>query len=74
MLNIEIPVGTDCEYCDFKPADEERNLATVCEDNDGWIPPTFLCEDCVWDRQNSYEPPTESGGSSVVMNEYGRVF
>ena len=71
---IEIPEGTYCEPCDYKPADEERNLATTYDDHYGYAPTTFYCEDCERDIQNAYEPPTESFGGTVVMNEHGRVF
>jgi hypothetical protein len=52
---IEIPAGTYCEPCDYKPADEERNLATTYDDHYGYAPTTFYCEDCERDIQNAYE-------------------
>jgi len=67
MNKIEIPAGTTCESCDEVDA-------TVVDDHDGWIPASFYCTDCVEKMQDAYEPPTVSGGSSVVMNEYGKVF
>jgi hypothetical protein len=67
MLKIEIPAGTDCESCDAADA-------TTYHDNDGWIPPTFYCQDCKDSIESAYELPTESYGGGVVENEYGRVF
>lgn len=45
-MTIEILEGTYCEPCDYKPADEERNLATTYDDHYGYAPTTFYCEDC----------------------------
>ena len=69
MLKIEIPAGTDCESCDAADA-------TTYHDHDGWIPPTFYCQDCKDSIESAYEGPTDSEnyGGGVVMNEYGRVF
>jgi len=69
MLKIEIPVDTYCEECD-------EAEATTYHDHDGWIPPTFYCQDCKDSIESAYEGPTDSEnyGGGVVMNEYGRVF
>jgi hypothetical protein len=69
MLKIEIPADTYCESCD-------EAEATTYHDHDGWIPPTFYCQDCKDSIESAYEGPTDSEnyGGGVVMNEYGRVF
>jgi hypothetical protein len=69
MLKIEIPADTYCESCD-------EAEATTYHDHDGWIPPTFYCQDCKDRIESAYEGPTDSEnyGGGVVMNEYGRVF
>jgi hypothetical protein len=69
MLKIEIPADTYCESCD-------EAEATTYHDHDGWIPPTFYCQDCQDRIESAYEGPTdnENYGGGVVMNEYGRVF
>ena len=67
MLKIEIPADTYCESC-------EEAEATTYHDHDGWVPPTFYCQDCKDSIESAYEGPTESYGGPVVMNEYGKVF
>jgi hypothetical protein len=55
-MTVEIPEGTYCDKCDYKPADEERNLATTYDDHMGFQAPTFYCEDCFDQIGSSYEP------------------
>jgi len=65
---IEIPAGTDCESC--YEAD-----ATTYHDHDGWIPPTFYCQDCRDRIEASYEGPSAMDVyEPVVMDEHGRIY
>jgi hypothetical protein len=73
-MTKEIPAGTYCDECEWKPADEERNLATTYDDHYGYAPTTYYCEDCYNAMCNAYEPPTESYGGTVVMDEHGRIY